>query len=150
MPENPVRTSQSLAALCANDGEFRIASRYWTGGLRFAFGAESAALMIEQGAISAGDPTGRPDVLTLSAPPEVWDLLLAAKPQRFETDISTLIVSGRMALDGDRVLYAQYYPAVMRAIELLRPSVEVHSTSAWQSTSLFDNCASSYRMLLMS
>ena len=102
-----------------SDGEFRITSRHWTGGLRLEFGAQ-AALMV-QGTSPLGTRQGRHGVLTLSGASEVWDLLLAAKPPRFHTDISTLIVTGRLMLDGDRVLYAQYYPAVMRAIELLRP-----------------------------
>src|SRR4051812_23211381 len=110
MPQTPARTSQNLAALCAADGEFRIASRHWTGGLRLEFGAETACVTLAQGVTTRGDPgKGAAGVLTLSATTEVWDQLLAAKPPRFHTDISTLIVGGRMTLDGDRVLYAQYY-----------------------------------------
>ena len=123
MPHTPARTSENLATLCAADGEFRIASRHWTGGLRLEFGSEAACLKIEHGVVGPGDPgNGAAGVLTLRATPEVWDLLLAAKPPRLHTDISTLIVAGRLSLEGDSVLYAQYYPAVMRAIELRPPA----------------------------
>jgi pimeloyl-ACP methyl ester carboxylesterase len=150
MTDHPARASQSLAALCAGDGEFRIASRHWTGGLRLEFGAQAACVRIEQGAAAAGDASkGASGVLTLSGAPEVWDLLLAAKPPRFHTDISTLIGTGRLTLDGDRVLYAQYYPAVMRAIELLRPSVEAQSVSARQSATAFDSPTGRYVHLML-
>ena len=145
MPDHPVRTSQNLAALCADDGEFRIASRHWTGGLRLEFGAQAAGVKLEQGAISAGDPgKGSAGVLTLSGAPEVWDLLLAAKPPRLHTDISTLIVAGRLTLDGDRVLYAQYYPAVMRAIELLRPPGDALPVPVRRSAEAFDSPTGRY------
>jgi pimeloyl-ACP methyl ester carboxylesterase len=145
MPGIPARTSENLSALCAADGEFRIASRHWTGGLRLAFGARSACLKLEQGAVAAGDPgKSAAGVLTLSGAPEVWDLLLAAKPQRLHTDISTLIVAGRLTLDGDRVLYAQYYAAVMRAIELLRPPGAARAAPARQSTQTFDSPTGRY------
>ena len=51
--------------------------------------------------------------------------LCQAKPPRLCTDVATLIGARRMTLDGDRVTYAQYYPAVMRAIELLRPPLHI-------------------------
>ena len=145
MPRAPARTSENLAALCAGDGEFRIASRHWTGGLRLEFGAQVACINLKEGPVIAGDPgKGAVGVLTLSGAAEVWDLLLSAKPPRFHTDISTLIVTGRLSLDGDRVLYAQYYPAVMRAIELLRPPHEAQPAPARQSTAAFDSPTGRY------
>lgn len=141
----PARASESLAALCAADGEFRIASRHWSGGLRLELGVETACVSLVQGVVTVGDPgKGAPGVLTLSAVPEVWDLLLAAKPPRFHTDISTLIVSGRMTLDGDRVLYAQYFSAAMRAIELLRPAGAAPAAPAQRSTAAFDSPTGRY------
>src|SRR5262249_32915402 len=47
MPDTPARTSQNLAALCAADGEFHIASRNWTGGLRLEIGASSVCVKLE-------------------------------------------------------------------------------------------------------
>jgi pimeloyl-ACP methyl ester carboxylesterase len=117
-------TSDTLARSCAGDGEFRIASRFWTGGLRFDFGSHVAAITLTGGATSATDPgPGAPGVITLTATGDVWAQLLAAKPPRFFNDIGNLLATGDMQLAADPVLYAQYYPAVMRAVEMLRPPV---------------------------
>ena len=43
MPVTETFNSGALAALCAGDGEFRIAARHWTGGLRLECGSEVAA-----------------------------------------------------------------------------------------------------------
>ena len=51
----------------------------------------------------------------------MWTGLLGATPPRLANDIFLLIGAGQMASLGDSLSYAQYYPAAMRAIELLRP-----------------------------
>jgi pimeloyl-ACP methyl ester carboxylesterase len=116
-------TSEALAAACAGDGEFRIAARFWTGGLRLEIGEAVAAVSLANGAVGAGDP-GRdaPGVITLSGEPAVWAQLLAARPPRFYNDIFNLAPTGQIAVQAEPVLYAQYYPAAMRALELLRPA----------------------------
>jgi pimeloyl-ACP methyl ester carboxylesterase len=123
MPANERFTSESLASLCLTDGEFGLAARYWRGGLRLESGADVAAVTVADGAMSAADP-GRDaaGVITLSAAPEVWAQLLAARPPRFANDIVNLIGAGQMTRDGDGLVFAQYYSAVMRAVELLRPA----------------------------
>ncbi|WP_218574962.1 alpha/beta fold hydrolase [Reyranella sp. CPCC 100927] len=122
MSAYPARTSENLAALCAADGEFRLAARFWNGGMRLRLGETLLGVTLANGAPRAGDP-GRQGagVIDLAAPQEAWDALLAATPLRFVNDIAPLVMAGQMALEGDPVVYAQYYPAVMRAIELLRP-----------------------------
>ena len=65
--------------------------------------------------------------------------LCQAKPPRLCTDVATLIGARRMTLDGDRVTYAQYYPAVMRAIELLRPPLHIDAVPARENASPFDS-----------
>ena len=116
-------TSRALAALCAGDGEFGLAARYWTGGLRLERGADLAAVTLTDGAVGAGDPGAEaPGVVTLSGPAEAWALLLAGRPARFCNDITGMVGAGRIGLKADRVLFAQYYPAIMRAVELLRPA----------------------------
>jgi pimeloyl-ACP methyl ester carboxylesterase len=60
-------------------------------------------------------------VIALSAADAVWAELLAGTPKRLHNDIFLLIGAGRMTSAADPVAYAQYYPAAMRAIELLRP-----------------------------
>lgn len=111
------------AARCAADGEFILAARHWQGGMNFHVGNEVLSLSIQDGQIESKPPEG--DVLAYQAPRDVWDKLLAAEPPRFHTDIfAVLSTGGDLSVDGDPTLAAQYYPAVMRALELLRPVVE--------------------------
>src|ERR1039457_4651229 len=113
MPDNHTWTSETLGARCAGDGEFRIAARFWTGGLRLEIGERSLGLALADGAPRAAEPTaGAPGVITLAGPEEVWAQLLAARPPRFANDIFNLAAAGRLAVRADPVLYAQYYPAV--------------------------------------
>jgi len=123
MPASDSWTSETLAAACAADGEFRIAGRFWIGGLRLEIGGEVAAITVADGRPRAGDPgRGGAGVVTLTADPVVWAKLLAARPPRFYNDIFNLTGDGQVLVDAEPVLFAQYYPAVMRALELLRPA----------------------------
>ena len=123
MPASDSWTSEALAAACAADGEFRIAARFWIGGLRLEIGGEVAAITVADGRPRAGDPgRGGAGVVTLTADPVVWAKLLAARPPRFYNDIFNLTGDGQVLVDAEPVLFAQYYPAVMRALELLRPA----------------------------
>jgi pimeloyl-ACP methyl ester carboxylesterase len=120
---NIAEKSSRLPSLCAGDGEFRLAARHWTGGLRLEAPDGAGGLCVDAGQPRAGEPLrGGEGVITLSAKADVWDQLLSAKPPRFFNDVSNLIGMGEVALDADPVRYAQYYPAVMRALELLRPA----------------------------
>jgi pimeloyl-ACP methyl ester carboxylesterase len=122
MPWDHRMTSAALARLCAGDGEFRLAARHWTGGLRLEQPSAAVGVALAGGEVGAGEPVrGAPGVVTLSAGADVWAELTAAVPPRFGNDVSLMVGSRRMTLDADRVLYAQYFPAVARAIELLRP-----------------------------
>ena len=112
--------SESLARACAVDGEFRLAARFWTGGFAFETPKERCAVRLENGAPLGQDAAGVQGMIVLSAADDVWDKLMSEVPPRFYNDIANLIGSGEMTLKADPVLYAQYYPAVMRAVELLR------------------------------
>ncbi len=116
----------AFADTCNADGEFRLAARHWTGGLRFERPSGDLALRVVNGVASA-EPVAKsePGVIGLAAPEATWEKLLAAKPPRLFKDISYLTSDTGMVVDGDPVLYAQYYPAVMRAVELLRPPLDV-------------------------
>jgi pimeloyl-ACP methyl ester carboxylesterase len=115
-------TSETLRARCAADGEFGVAARFWNGGLRLEIGERRLSLGVADGAATDAEPIdGAPGVITLAGPEDVWAQLLAARPPRFANDIFNLVGAGRLAVRADPVLYAQYYPAVMRALELLRP-----------------------------
>lgn len=114
--------SQTLAALCLADGEFRLAARFWTGGLRLEVGERVVGLVVTDGVPAAATPDrDAPGVITLTAVEAVWARLLAARPPRFYNDLFSVVSSREVTLGADGVLYAQCYPAVMRALELLRP-----------------------------
>ena len=122
--------SQALAALCRGDGEFRLAARFWTGGLRLEIGGEVIGVVVTNGVAAAGAPDrDAPGVITLTAAVAVWEKLLAARPPRFYNDLFSVVTSREVTLGADAVLYAQYYPAVMRALELLRPEGPAQATA---------------------
>ncbi len=123
MPQDPTWTSETLRTRCGADGEFRIAARHWTGGLALEIGARRIGLAVADGELVAGEPADAdPGVIALAGDEAVWAELLAARPPRFANDIFNLVGGRRLTLRADPVLYAQYYPAVMRALELLRPA----------------------------
>ena len=132
MPASQTWNAEALAPLCAADGEFRLAARFWTGGLRLRVGTRTIAITVADGAPAAGDPgADAAGVITLTGDDEaVWAQLLAARPPRFCNDLFNLAASGRIVVGADPVLYAQYYPAVMRALELLRPADPGVATAA--------------------
>ncbi len=145
MPVNDRFDSDSLASLCVTDGEFGLAARYWRGGLRLESGSDVPAVTFADGAVSAGDP-GRDaaGVITLSATSDVWAQLLAAKPPRFANDIVNLIGAGQMTRGGDGLLFAQYYPAVMRAVELLRAADSTATPAPSAKPGAFDSPVGRY------
>jgi len=112
-------TSEQWATLCANDGEFGLASRYWSGGLRLEIADAVLALALDDGSVTARDPGEGAGVLTFKAPLDVWRKLLSPVPPKRYNDIMALSRVG-MAKSGDILDYAQFYAAIMRAIELLR------------------------------
>ena len=122
-PQQPyclgMRTSDDLAAACRADGEFCLAARHWTGGLRFDFGDSVAAITLDEGEARAGDPGDGSGVITVTAPSEVWDRMLQPVPPRFANDIAPARALG-LQWTGDELLYWQYAPAIQRAVELLR------------------------------
>jgi pimeloyl-ACP methyl ester carboxylesterase len=137
-------TAQTLATACASDGEFRLAARHWTGGLRLAGPGSTAAIRLENGRVTAGEVSpGEAGVVSLAASDEVWAKLLSAKPPRFYNDIASLIPR-EMALEADPVRYAQYYPAIMRAIELLRPAPEQAAAPEAEPAGSFDSPVGRY------
>jgi len=110
-----------FAAICAADGEFLLAARHWTGGLRFVAGDEVVGVTVKDGTPVAGAPEPGDGVIELVAPPELWAPLLAAVPPRFLNDVSPARALG-LERHSDGLLWWQYVPAVQRAVELLRPT----------------------------
>jgi pimeloyl-ACP methyl ester carboxylesterase len=125
-----ISPSEAFAQACNADGEFRLAARHWTGGLRLKRPSGELALRLADGVAAAGEaPKDATGIIMLGAPEETWEKLLAAKPARFFKDISHLTSATHLKVDADPVLFAQYYPAVMRAVELLRPPLAVPAPS---------------------
>lgn len=120
---DPIATlpkAAELARRCAADGEFLLAARYWTGGLRLEIGETVLELRLDDGKPAAGTPSPDAATIGLSGPVELWGKLLAAVPPRFWNDLGPAEGLG-IRVTGSRVTYAQYFAAIMRIIELLRP-----------------------------
>jgi pimeloyl-ACP methyl ester carboxylesterase len=114
-------SSKELAERCAADTEFGLAARYWDGGFAFtADGAETTVRLVG-GRPEAGPVGDGPGVVTFTADGPLWDAMLSAVPPRFLNDIGFAALLGGQ-LGGDELAYWQYYPAIMRAIELMRPA----------------------------
>ena len=114
--------TQQWAKSCAEDGEFMLAARYWDGGLRLVIGAQTLELSVRSGMPSPGaDLSG--GVIELPAAPSVWAKILAAVPERFHNDVMANVMQGQgIERNADPVVFAQYFAAAARAIELLRPA----------------------------
>jgi len=116
--------SAGWAERCNADGEFQLAARYWSGGLRLCIGDAVAELGVDEGAACAAAELSKDTagVIELSGTQEFWARMLAASPPRFHTDLMAAVnTASGLGRAGDKLAYAQYYGAVMRAIELLRP-----------------------------
>jgi hypothetical protein len=121
--------SQRLAERCAADGEFCLFARYWTGTLRFVVGADVIELAINDGVPSAGEPaaaaatsTNGPEpagTIVVTGPSDVWDQVLAPVPAPFFNDITPAQAFG-LRQQGEPETLWQYFPAVRRAVDLLR------------------------------
>lgn len=125
MGETNLPGIEAWARACAADGEFRLAIRGWTGGIELGIGDDRLVIAVMDGNVSAGKPeeNGRVgDWLTCAGEASAWEPMLQATPPRFHNDLMASVSrNGRLSFSGDGVVMAQYYPALMRAIELLRP-----------------------------
>lgn len=125
-------TSVDLASRCAGDGEFQLAARYWTDGLRLEVGDDLLAMRLVDGVPSPGDPGAGDGVITLGGPVELWRDMLAPIPPRFANDVSPATALG-LRRTGDGLLWWQYVPAIQRAIELLRDAPDTWSGTVDES-----------------
>lgn len=115
----------ALSERFAADRELALAARFWDGVLHFAVGPARVALRFEPGRAprieSNAAAVGARDV-EVSAEPDEWEKLLAPVPPPFYQDVFGAALHHPVSLGGDfETLYA-YYPAIRRAIELLRES----------------------------
>ena len=105
---------------CSHDGEFKLASRHWEGGLILHMGEATRALHVQDDVVKEGP---HPTTLNLeyTAAHDVWKKILANEPERFHNDLTAKRATDQeLRFKGDHLMQAQYYGAVMRAIELLR------------------------------
>ncbi len=121
--------SQELVTRCRADGEFAMAARYWTGGLRLEAGAELGGFTVIDGVVTAGVPADGPGVVTLSAPPELWVAMAEPVPPPFLHDVTSALGAG-VERGGDELIWWQYAPAVQRAVELLAEGRPVGAPAA--------------------
>ncbi len=130
-------SNEEWASRCNKDGEFRIAARFWNGGLKLVMDDRTLALSLSDGVASAATPTSAEGVIQLSATNQLWGPLLSKVPPRFQNDIAPLMAMG-MVKDGDDTTFSQYYAAIMRSVELLRPAADNRPVSEAGHTPRFD------------
>lgn len=110
-------TSESLASALAEDGEFAMTARGWTGTLTLNAGDRSFVVGIDD-----GKPLGNPvegDNHTITGTAEIFGALLLHHPPRFLNDIGPML-DQVLEYEGDRKHLTQYYAAIARTIEVLR------------------------------
>ena len=110
---------------CLNDGEFRLAARYWNGAVRMNLPGEVVAIQLKRGSASRAVGTPSSSDLTFTAPDEVWEKLLSPLPPPMFNDIPSSMASG-LQFSGDVELYWQYYPAIRRLVDLVREEWNAH------------------------
>jgi hypothetical protein len=113
---------EELAHRVNEDGEFRLASRFWDATLRLDLGPESHQLRFEGGALCEVAPCA-PDApydVHISAPTEEWEKLLEPIPRPFYQDVLGAALNHGFTLTQDMLAFAAYYPALQRLVEILR------------------------------
>ena len=111
-----------LAGRIHEDGEFRLASRFWNATLRLDLGSESRRLCFREGRlqeIEGCDPDADCDV-HVSASLEDWERLLAPVPRPFYQDLLGAQLHHGFQMNAELLDFAAYYPALQRLVEILR------------------------------
>ncbi|MBI2765782.1 MAG: hypothetical protein HYX53_07710 [Chloroflexi bacterium] len=109
---------------CRDDGEFRLAARYWTGGVRLHLPGAPVEVALADGVPTAASD-GPAGLLAFTAPAETWEKLLAPIPPPAFNDIAPAAAAG-LAVSGDMETYWQYYPAIRRLVDLVREEWNSH------------------------
>jgi hypothetical protein len=121
MKTSPIELAERWNA----DGEFRLMARYWDGSFSLDATGETLTFVVEGGVIRPAGEGGWAAYapIELRAPADVWAKILAPVPPPFFNDIMPARAFG-LKVDGPEETFWQYYPAVRRAVELLREGVE--------------------------
>ncbi len=115
-------TTQQWVQRCEQDGEFLLAARHWNGGLQINIGEETLRLPVINGRpVVSNDNTGQ--LIEFSGSEATWRKVLEAVPERFNNDLmANMMQEQGLKHRADPVEFAQYFPAMARAVELLRPA----------------------------
>ncbi len=111
--------ADTLIDLAQNDTEFMMSARFWTGGLRITVGNEIVELGIREGkpCRQIADPDR---MIELNCSTEIWQAMIKKNPPRLLNDIIPAFLQG-LSIGGHELTVTQYYAAVQRLVELLRP-----------------------------
>ena len=110
---------------CGEDGEFRLAARFWSGGVSLDLPGGPIVVTLQDGAVVTGVDNTAGTTLRISAPDDVWAKLLSRVPPPMFNDISPAAAFG-LTVDGDVETYWQYYPAIRRLVDLVREEWNSH------------------------
>ena len=115
-----------LARRVNQDGEFRLASRFWNATLRLDLGPESQQLCFQEGQLQEirGCEADADCEVHISAPLEDWERLLEPIPRPFYQDLFAAQLHHGFQMNAEPVDYAAYYPALRRLVEILRETRE--------------------------
>ena len=86
--------SQEWVSRLVDDGEFMMAARGWTGGLRVETSDGLTGFTVTAGQPSAKVPDVGDGVIALEAPSEVWSQMTAQTPPPFLNDLSASLSQG--------------------------------------------------------
>ncbi len=104
------------------DSEFRLHGRFWTSRIRLRLGAAELKVEVQGGTIASIEPwfgTVAAD-LSIKAPEEDWQALLAATPRPFYQDLYPATLHHGFEMAGARTHSCAYYPALRRFVEIMR------------------------------
>src|SRR5262249_46324027 len=110
-------------------------------GFSFAVDGDQAAVRMVDGQPGPGPVADGLGIIRLDGPHPVWDAMLQPEPPRFFNDIGFATALG-LELRADPVTFWQYYPAITRALELMRPRPPV--TTPTRSSRRFDSPVGRY------
>ena len=118
----------SLRQALNDDSEFRYCARYWDASLRLGIGEQPLCVRIANGRVEAIRPWASDDTADIgvdAATPE-WEQLLAPAPRPFYQSLYAASLHHGFTLTGDDVESYAYMAAMVRLLDVMRASVEIH------------------------
>jgi hypothetical protein len=116
---------EELAARLNADGEFLLASRFWTGSVGLRISEAQWVVELRAGRVQAVRRADSEAVtIMVAGPASEWAELLAHVPRPFYQDLWGATFRHDLQLVGDDDLVAAYYGATRRLIDILRAMQE--------------------------